>query len=225
MRLAVLSPHLDDAVFSLAITLASCANESVTVVNVFTRSAYAPRAIGRPDISGLRRREDRRALKSAGAQVSIRDFRLFDAPVRLALETVEVVGPKATTLREEDVTAVMQCLRRVHADRVLAPLGLGDHVDHRTVREAATHTYPRRRLAFYEDLPYATWTPVHQIAAVANVLCLRPQLVRGGTWRKGCAAALYSSQIARADAMAMARYSAALKGERIWVPLHSGAWP
>jgi hypothetical protein len=38
---------------------------------------------------------------------------------------------------------------------VLAPLGVGHHVDHREVREAATALVEPGRLLYYEDRPYA----------------------------------------------------------------------
>ena len=92
LNILVLSPHRDDAAFSLTLSLQHwlAAGHQVTVMNVFTRSLYAPYADAekvpqheRLDfISALRKREDIAALKKIGV-ASVIDLDIKDAPIRL----------------------------------------------------------------------------------------------------------------------------------------------
>ena len=78
MKIFVLSPHRDDAAFSLALSITHwlSVGHEVTVINVFTRSLYAPYAdseampaSARLDhVSTLRRHEDRAALHAVGVK-------------------------------------------------------------------------------------------------------------------------------------------------------------
>ncbi len=92
MNILVLSPHRDDAAFSLSLSLQHwlAVGHRVTVMNVFTRSLYAPYADAekvpqheRLDfISALRKREDLLALRKIGVE-SVIDLDIKDAPIRL----------------------------------------------------------------------------------------------------------------------------------------------
>jgi LmbE family N-acetylglucosaminyl deacetylase len=235
MRLTVLSPHRDDATFSLALSLQhwSSTGVEISVLNFFTRSGYAPYACEGADISGIRAREDRRSAGIIDSRIQILSLSLLDAPLRLPIDFGSITNPSAFAPLTCEVASFRECIRRISRNSlVLAPLGLGNHIDHRTVHCAAIAAGGRSSLGFYEDLPYAIWTcetAIRERVASAEEelrLFLRPSLLRSAGRRfKERAVRRYQSQIDLEMASAIARYSEKYKGrERIWVPRHSARW-
>lgn len=148
-KIAVLSPHLDDAVLSCWHLLES--RDEVTVVNVFsgsptpgTPAAWWDQITGATDaIERIRERreEDRRALELARRPAVAVD--LLDAQYR----------------REElPLAALIERLRTAVPPGALlyAPAAMMHHPDHELVRDAAIElARAGRRLALYADLPHA----------------------------------------------------------------------
>jgi hypothetical protein len=146
----------------------------VTVLNVFTRSRYAPYSdadfVHENDrmsyVSAMRLREDevfvRRMTqglpKGLKDNLLMVDLNLKDAPIRLRI-AMEEVGDTAVNPLDPAMEKIGKALTRqveVGAmDALVVPLGLGRDVDHLTVREAAISFTRERASAFYEDLPYA----------------------------------------------------------------------
>lgn len=223
MKVTVLSPHLDDAVFSLGLSLLAWTewNLDVAVINFFTVSGFAPRC-ARKDvaaISALREREDRRALGSISPNIQIKSLGLLDAPLRVGLPVGSVFSLKV------EMSEVRAFAQRI-AGPVIAPLGLGNHIDHLTVRDAAIQQ-EHKNLAFYEDLPYAAWSSdaaVRQCVREVEEMSgrrLRPAILRRrhAMATKRHLVGLYRSQIDREEANLIARFAANYGGgERIWVP-------
>jgi LmbE family N-acetylglucosaminyl deacetylase len=239
MNLNVLSPHLDDAAFSLCIALHNWSKMgvSVRVVNFFTISAYAPRAMSQnpAHVSTIRKLEDRRALRLIGDGLHIESLDLLDAPLRLNLEFESIFKPEAGARRPPgEIDALAFQLRQYFlSGHVLAPLALGNHVDHSTVLAAAIANKWRSNLGFYEDLPYAirtSATSLHQrISEVEKQtrVRLRPVILRmpHAALFKHRVTGLYQSQISREEARAIARFSARYGGgERIWIPKNTRSW-
>ena len=236
-EITVLSPHRDDAVFSLFLSLSRWALKGVPirVLNFFTQSAYAPWAgtgeVSR--ISAIRAREDARSLRMVSRGLRARSLGLFDAPLRLPIAFDQVFLPETADLLSPELLATLgRHIEEFATGLVLAPLTLGDHVDHVAVLRAALVACNAKRLGFYEDLPYASWTDAHTLQRKideAETLTggrLRPHVVRtlNASRRKRVAAAVYSSQITREEALQIARFSKVYGGgERIWVPQH-GSW-
>ncbi len=234
----VLSPHRDDAAFSLCICLAkwSALPVRLRVVNFFTRSGYAPWGDHQtPDeISAARRREDRAALRCIHPQIRVSDKTFVDAPLRTGVPVSSVCDPASSSYITDDLIAqIERALRCYRTDLVLAPLTLGDHMDHVAVHRAACRVFPARLMGFYEDLPYAMWTPrelrEQKVNAAAGamgtplrpVTISSPQLAR----KKYGVIQRYRSQITSAEARAMSQWSRKFhSGERIWVPVRSNAW-
>lgn len=223
----VLSPHRDDAIFSLFFTLSAAVENGTAVLvrNFFTVSAYAPEIGPTAEdlISQVRKREDLAALRRMGRSIRVVDCDLLDAPIRLGIPAREVCY---TRQRECDVQLVAKQIPSGPAELTFAPLGLGGHVDHLTVKDAAMRSISRKRIAFYEDLPYAMWSH-HQIPAVIGEIeeklqtRLSARIVRGNRsfLEKRSACARYRSQIKAAEADAMARWSHRYgTAERIWIP-------
>jgi LmbE family N-acetylglucosaminyl deacetylase len=151
----VLSPHLDDAVFSVqgVLRAAAARGERVAVATAFTDC----------EDGEARRAEDRTALALLGAAVV--HWGLRDAPLRspayrsfrgLCTGTDATDGQARRALLDRWIETIHVSTPRW----VLAPLGVGGHIDHRLAHEAALEAARQMgqrgpQLAFYEDLPYA----------------------------------------------------------------------
>ncbi len=239
LGLTVLSPHRDDAAFSLALSLSrwSKLNVPIRVLNFFTISSYGPQcaASSAPDISWLREREDRRALYSIDPRIRIQALGLLDAPIRLNISVASISAPENQDLQPLDEIASLgrQVEPHFRAGLILAPLALGNHIDHRAVHCAALKAHKGQRLGFYEDLPYASWTSDEQLAARVREterfthVALRPVVIRTSepASRKLRVVSRYRSQINRQEATAIAAFASRYGGgERLWIPRHGRPW-
>ncbi len=150
-----LSPHLDDVALSCPCTLLREveAGARVLVATLFSHPGPADAGAFRRDDYPARWAEDAHAMQVLGAD----HFHagLLDAPFRSSLyHTFEGIlfgrdpGDAATLQHAKAVVA--DILERARPQRVYAPLGVGEHIDHRLTHEAA----PPGSL-FYEDRPYA----------------------------------------------------------------------
>jgi LmbE family N-acetylglucosaminyl deacetylase len=167
-----LSPHLDDAVFSCGGTMAAqrARGERVRVVTVcaglppqdappplLLRDGLRAAGLTTTELVSLRREEDRRALSLLDVECEWAGG--LDAIYRLP-ETygtfAGLTGPIAA--RDPLVQVALEIASSVPSSSVLyAPLGAGEHVDHRIVCEAAMQV--GRRVLFYEDFPYVARDP------------------------------------------------------------------
>lgn len=165
MTIGVLSPHRDDAAFSvsLAIDFWLRSGYQVAVLNCFTRSHYAPFALsnftsaeGRLDhVMSLRSGEDYTWRRQFCDGLMLMELDLDDAPLRLGISLDEVCRCPLVS-REDTALRIEDGLRQTGADALVVPLALGDHIDHLTTREVAiAGVSPDMPCAFYEDLPYA----------------------------------------------------------------------
>ncbi len=239
--IAVLSPHRDDAVFSLAHTLRYWSTRSVAprVINIFTTSNYGPHAVSSTsrtvaELSALRKAEDRRALRRVAPAVLQHDLHLLDAPLAFDVGAMSVSGPKAILPDGQSVCKLAMLLGPLlRASLVLAPLGLGNHINHLMAKQAAVRCVPPARLAFYEDLPYADWATQQEWsvrlkeASRDGEVRLASSIMRSShsvRWKRETVR-LYRTQIDDREADLIAsfgrRYGA---GERLWFPRHSLAW-
>lgn len=236
MRITILSPHRDDAAFSCGLTMLALlrAGAQLTVLNVFTQSDYAV-DLATVDasmplmqaVSRARRLEDESFLadlaSAAGRDadsVQLVDLDELDAPLRLAVQTERVLESPLTT--DEVALQAKQLAERASRllrdeDCVFAPLALGDHIDHRVVREAARLAVAPGELCLYEDLPYAARISFSERKAQTNVAIrsnsgermIRYTLrLQNGPHLKSRFAVHYPSQIAPEVAEEMARYAA-----------------
>jgi len=172
--LVVLSPHLDDGVLSCGGRLAACADAGgrAAVVTLFAGDDPAdpvnPLAVrlrrlwnlpsGR--VIAARREEDREACRRLGVEAIA--WRHAEALYRVAADGRPLYRTIAALYGEPagEETALVDTLAEEiaalpAAGRLLAPLGVGGHVDHRLARRAAEAS--GREVAFYEDFPYVEW--------------------------------------------------------------------
>jgi LmbE family N-acetylglucosaminyl deacetylase len=118
----------------------------------------------------MRLREDEHFLrritetlpKGLKSNLHMLDLNLKDAPIRLRIPLEELsdtpVNPTDPALEKIRKTLVKQSETGA-MEALVVPAALGKHVDHLTVREAATPFTSATPAAFYEDLPYATTHP------------------------------------------------------------------
>ena len=202
-----LSPHLDDVVFScggLAATLADAGWQTV-LVTAFTRSVVP--ATGFPlacqldkglppdiDYMALRRAEDLAAAEVLGFDEALW-LDLLEAPHRGYDSPAALFG----AVRQDDDPGLAAPLRHLCArytpDLVLAPQGLGNHVDHHVMIAAVMAALPPDRLVFYRDTPYAIRNPDASPAAVLAGLPPRTLPIGDALERKVAAAQAYTSQV------------------------------
>jgi hypothetical protein len=174
LDIIILSPHRDDAAFSLALAIETwlTAGHTITLLNVFTRSLHAPYSdadfIHENDrlsyVSAMRLREDELFLQRLTQPLSrtqkqhlhMVDLNLKDAPIRLRIPDDALCD---TPVNPEDpaIEKIRKALTRQSELGNLEALVL--HVDHITVREAALPLTATLPSAFYEDLPYAASHP------------------------------------------------------------------
>jgi len=180
LKILILSPHRDDAAFSLAIAITNwlTARHTVTILNVFTRSRYAPYSdaafVHENDqlsyVSAMRLREDEHFLrritetlpKGLKSNLHMADLNLKDAPIRLRIPHEEL-SDTAVNSADPAIEKIRKALAKQSEsgamEALVLPAALGKHVDHLTVREAALPLTAGIPSAFYEDLPYATTHP------------------------------------------------------------------
>lgn len=214
-RLLVISPHLDDAVFSCGGLI-----KLVRDVTVFTVFSGDP-PLGQPmlewdrqcgfepgtNVMDRRRDEDAQALRMLGA------IPLWGAELQEGYRTEPLDDQRLTTLIFETV---------VHVDptHVLIPLGLVHH-DHKAVSTAAIAALrpsPLAQVILYADKPYAQRHPgaarSRRAALISEGVELRPTAVPRCSRRPNRAAILcYRSQLKglRLSALRLASYR-----ERYW---------
>jgi LmbE family N-acetylglucosaminyl deacetylase len=166
VRVVAVSPHLDDAAFSVGGTLAALADAGyeVTVVTCFTRSVPDPAGFalacqldkGLPadvDYMALRRDEDAAAMAVLGATPLHLD--LPEAPHRGYTSAPDLF---AGVHDGDDVwRSVCAALADVPGDLWLAPQALGGHVDHLQVLRAVAAL--GRPVLWWRDSPYVLREP------------------------------------------------------------------
>ena len=168
-----LSPHLDDVAFSCAGTLLrlQTAGWQTPLVTVFTASVPNPQGFAlrcqtdkqiaaEVDYMALRRAEDDRFAQIAGIAESLHwDFP--EAPHRgygSAPDLFAGIHP-GDDIWESIAEHLWDIADKHKPDVVLAPQGLGNHVDHLQVIRAVESAELKGIAAWYRDTPYALREP------------------------------------------------------------------
>ncbi len=229
-KVVVISPHVDDAAFSLAATLKLLvrAGSTVRIVNCFTLTGFAPftESDERLTVMTRRRHEEELFLHHLGGNSQADDLGLEDAPARTGLG-VRAVVIQPSSARDIVVTALNLAgrLEKIGGDTtVLAPLAIGNHPDHYIARLAALEKYRRLPIAFYEDLPYAASATQERIAgAVKETAAMLEEELQAVTvrwpgdflWKQQCCS-YYKSQISQAGVQKILHYMQGNHGEKLW---------
>ena len=248
-----LSPHFDDAVFS-------CGGLMNEFVKQGSKNVVITLFGGQPDISALspfarqihnkwkskdpvtlRMNEDRKALEIIGAEVIHLNFldciyRKTEGGIALYDSYEDMKGPlhpDDQRLCDDVYETVRGILQRYETERVqvLAPLGIGNHVDHQIAYKVSWRLIAGGyRASFYEEFPYSSWYPEELWAAEAiRSKTLSSQLIPIEIETKLTMVKQYSSQLAgiggsyRKASNNFKEYAVTVgKGiyaERIWLPV------
>ena len=203
MNVLLVSPHLDDAVFSAGALAASLAERGhrVTVATAFTRSIHPASGFAlacqldkglspEVDYMALRRNEDSVATKGIGAMAVWLD--LPEAPHRGYGGAAALFSEPRADDRIADALAERLAPLLAEAACVFAPQGLGGHVDHR-LTIAALLAAPPRRIAWWADSPYvlrdpgarpdaALPAPLHAVALVFGEEVIARKIAAAGAY-------------------------------------------
>lgn len=226
MKIYILSPHIDDAAFGLALTIAKCAknNVQVTIINCFTISKWTAIPVENKEVAAvslLRKTEDAAFYKSLDERISIINLDLLDAPLRNGY----VIQHKPFEPNELELVDQLKGHLEHYLDGLLlCPLGIGNHIDHAICRAAVQRLYNQTRVLFYEDLPYAQRIThqeieehIQQLATELGVnFTHRTDGFLDCTVDKEQAVRMYKSQMEDSIANEIMSHLNALKGERIW---------
>jgi LmbE family N-acetylglucosaminyl deacetylase len=227
-----LGAHSDDLAFSLGAAFMDGRLAGCRPVTVFSRSTWLQGA-GEGDVAAVsarRTEEDRRFFShtKAGAPLWLD---LPDAPLR---DITAEAGVFDAPVRTEELRTVQRALAAVldPGARLLVPLGLGGHVDHRLVRDAACSLCVEagHSLLLYEDLPYAAFLEAPDIERFVDAFARRlgttlvplvwasPCLAEAKAW----AVVSYASQTDGSSLGHLMRHASRLRPgemvERVWRP-------
>ena len=217
----LISPHLDDAVFSCGASVALLLDRGweVVVATAFTRSRHPATGFALEnqrdkgfnddvDYMALRRGEDAEALTRLGAEA--RHLDLPEAPMRGYEDAKALFGPYVAM---DDVDpalsgAITDLIGELRPTLLMGPSALGGHVDHRRVLDAVFETTGDHATVFWRDVPYVIRHPHATLDSRLVVLDEFAVTVDGALERKVEAAGLYASQLnfqfGGAEAMARA---------------------
>jgi LmbE family N-acetylglucosaminyl deacetylase len=229
----IVSPHPDDAAFSLGGTIPQL-RAPKRLVTVFGRSSYTIDGAvddGETEVTRRRRSEDCDFAERSGLAWTYLDLpsaslrqRLSGAPIFIAGGEPAVTDVERASWTEEIFGAVFAEMPGDATTLLLLPAGLGGHRDHVFLSECLRgHAESRAiRTAFYEDLPYAMSLSEAEIRSLIGAIdpALSPVLVpiAGFLQQRLSGLQIYQSQIDSTliDSLASAatRYGAA--AERLW---------
>lgn len=233
-----LAPHCDDICFSLGAF--ALRRQKGVLLTLFSKSGYVARprtvaALGHERIeaiSSLRHREDLAFAGQAGLRLCFGG--LDEAPLR-GQDPFDIAGAEEDAWRLDGavVAAILAAAIDQPKDRrpwLFCPMAIGGHIDHMVVLKIVLRHYEtlraRWRIAFYEDLHYASaWHT--RAAGLARFQDLAAKLkLRRSPWPIGPAAdklalvALYPSQFVD--------HPASIKpftpAQRIPAPAHEALW-
>ena len=226
MKVFILSPHIDDAAFCLALHISKfvTGNLPVTLINCFTLSAFTTidcGVKGKDGVSLLRKSEDIEFNNLFNSAINIINLDLLDAPLRNNyIHQFFKFNPREVEIIEE-----IKNFLTTNADGlILCPLALGNHIDHTICIEAVVKLYQNKQILFYEDLPYTARVGRDEINAHIKDLeeRLKVKLVSNIGGLQSCkidkeqAIRVYKSQVNDEICAEIATYLEKLGGERLW---------
>ena len=250
VRWLYLSPHLDDVALSCGGQIAQATRSGIDVeilticagdepgplqpaASPLVEKIYALWKLLPGEVMATRRQEDLAACRALAARPG--HWEIQEAIHRLDPHRGEALYPSLEKLFGEAAPAeeaLVDLLARRFSDlpdrdsraRIVAPLGVGGHVDHRIVRAAAERAFGDR-LLYYEEFPYIVW----------KLFALRRAGISGRHWEahsqpltaediaaRIAAIACYASQVTplfhtpERIARLVRRHVRRARGERLW---------
>lgn len=226
MKIYILSPHIDDAAFGLALTISRCTNKQipVTIINCFTVTKWTAVSVETKEVnavSRLRKTEDEAFYKTFNGKINIINLDLLDAPLRNGY----IFQNQPFQQNELELIEELKKLLQLHVDGLLlCPLGIGNHIDHSICMEAVAQLYKNLGVLFYEDLPYAYRITAGELTTHIKNAEKRLQVqfinytegLMDCTIDKEQAIRIYKSQMNDEICSEIVAHMNALSGERLW---------
>lgn len=221
-KILVISPHADDAAYSIGGLLQkSILKSRVHLLTLFGRSNFTRKtgfAEDWEEISRLRKREDMAFAQRIGAEITF--FDLPEASIRIgASEAIfdDAGSPGRAAVPQKLSVLAKRLLDRLRPVAVFAPLGIGGHRDHLISRQLAAREARIRKLPifYYEDLPYSAYQSNRALIEYTKSLNskLRPLIIPIDLARKLNGLTLYRSQVAATELQIVADYAGRGQGE------------
>lgn len=226
----IISPHQDDAAFSLGLSIESWCRRDVDVwlINCFTVTDYAPLLDNSTRETAMRTRalEDITFCERLPEPIQIVNLHDVDSLLRLNLKNISEIFSQ-DPFSKDNQAYIRRLTDRICDELrpgvVLVPLAVCDHIDHIIAKFAAVHAARRKALplGFYEDLPYAAEVAslaeyVARAETIANFKLTRVLVAKGTYLEKQRLVEVYRSQIDKDELTFIGQ--TALSGEWIWLP-------
>ena len=225
MKINILSPHIDDAGYCLALTISALINQNipVSIINCFTITKWTIVFVSKDinEVTLIRKNEDIEFYKSYKVPVPIVNLDLLDAPLRNGF----IFNEKPFEEIEWKVVEELKVRLDTEFNGILfCPLAIGNHVDHQICREAVIQLYENRKVIFFEDLPYANRISESEICLhVAQLedrlkvkLTSHVHVPQNCTLNKEQCVRLYKSQLTDEICGEIISHFNNLRGERLW---------
>jgi len=228
----ILSPHCDDAAFSLGGLLLSGIIENAEILTVFSISncTYNNLEDSIENITTIRKKEDEEFFKQCKSKIHLHYMDKLDAPIRMGIESTDVFN---STVTKNDIKICTEIISFILnnfsvADIIYAPLALGNHIDHYIVLEAALHMLEiGYKVTFYEDLPYAENVKKYQLdkkltllkKRTANKYSRKTIHTNISILHKKKALEIYQSQLDSSTIDRIAKYHKSLHQNKIYYTL------
>lgn len=237
--IVILSPHPDDACFSLGGSILKHKDDDITVWNIFSRQEFS---ILKEDSNNALERIKAEELEVChNLQVSVVFEDYPEAGLRGFQRLSEIIGApwpiKNNRVQEQQtynslISKIESFLINKNHIYLGLPLGSGAHIDHLMCREAALHVLNNSLKAidcnvfFYEDLPYSinqSWLDSAIGTLKIRGYKLKPMLLDISNYvaKKEYIMSLYKSQIKQRDIKKMLSYAKEIEPskycERIWI--------
>jgi len=178
-RILLLSPHADDIAYSIGGIVAQLSMRAdLRLMTIFGHSGWAlPQASCEKSASAIsaeREREDR--AYCARRRI---DYDLLPCPDSFVMGYDNATELSIAAADDPRTEGVVNLIRNAVARRVpqivLAPCGLGGHVDHQIVRIAAD-ALDHVEILYYEDVPYSSSLPLPELERQLAVQGLTPAM-------------------------------------------------
>jgi LmbE family N-acetylglucosaminyl deacetylase len=226
----IISPHIDDACFSLGLTIEmyNSLGDQIRIVNCFTVSNFTinKNIFDVEQVTAIRKGEDQKLARQFKGLI-FENLGLLDAPLRKELIRQKLplnVNNQLLVLKIADF--IISSIPT--GSSLFCPLSIGNHIDHLICMEAAI-LVSRKNLyvvSFYEDLPYTSRCTAEEISKKILYIqdCTGMQLISDLISVKNYSTKekmlqCYSSQLDGRINDEIMGYTAIHGGERIWVPI------
>lgn len=202
-KICILSPHLDDAIFSCGkFILENKNHHKIFVYTVFSSYknlnksfSFTPKNINANTYQKIRKNEDEKAMNLLKLNYTHLDF--IDAACRGTYTIWENIFSGSILPEDEKIIEKLTLLLKSiesQFDIFFIPFGIGKHIDHLISKKAARRAIPKKKIFYYVDYPYVCIKKNWNIVTIVNILLARKKIVFLETKQKHKLISMYSSQ-------------------------------